>query len=51
LGRGSREFVGEQRVQPAEPPGLGRDLLLDGGPVRGLPLRVILKMWSEEFLF
>ena len=51
LGRGGRQFVGEQRVQPADPPGLGRDLLLDGGPVRGLPVRAILKMRSKEFLF
>ena len=51
LGRRSREFVGEQRVQPADPPGLGRDLLLDGGPVRGLPVRAILKLQGMQFFF
>ena len=51
LGRGGREFVGEQRVQPADPGGLRRQLLLDRGTVDALPARANLKLRSDEFLF
>jgi hypothetical protein len=51
LGRGRRELGGEQRVQPADPSGLGRELLLEGGPGHALPDRANLKLRSTEFVF
>ena len=48
---GRRQFGGEERMQPADPPGLRLRLLLDGGSVDALPTRAMFEVRGYEFVF
>ena len=50
---GRRQFGGEERMQPADPPGLRLRLrlLLDGGSVDALPARAMFEVRGYEFVF